>query len=37
MDEDRYLLNQKVNHLDASLESGKNTPINDIDSDNLHK
>ena len=36
-DERRYLLDQKAKHLEASLQAGKNTHIDDIDADILHR
>lgn len=37
LEERQYLLDQKAKHLASSLQAGKNTPLNDIDADNLHK
>lgn len=37
MDERRYLLEQKGKHLSAILQLSKNTSIDDVDSDKLHK
>lgn len=35
MDDRRYLLDQRSNHLNAILEIAKKTPVNDIDTDYL--
>lgn len=35
--EGAYLLDQKLNHWNASYEKGVNTPLNDDDSDVIHK
>lgn len=37
MDEGRYLLEQKSKHLPASVQTAKNTSIDDVDPDNLDK
>lgn len=37
IDERKYLLEQKSNHLNSVLHEAKNTPINDLDIDKLHK
>lgn len=37
IDENRYLLDQKSKHLKSVLDIAKNTPISDLDTNNLHK